>query len=208
LLRQELGIATFEDLLFYFPYRYFDKTEITKIKDINPHSEYVQLCGTIINIGEEGNKRPRLVATLFDDTGRIELLWFQGISYVKKSIREREQYIVFGKVGSFNGYFNMVHPEVEPLTSEAAVPGLQPVYSTTEKLKARSITNRSFAKLTSALFDKVSRADVPEILPADILRAYGLCNRYDAISWVHFPDSFEHNQLGLRRMKWEELFIS
>ncbi len=209
MLRTELGIATFEDLLYHYPYRYFDRSQITKIGTINGNTEYAQFAGTLINLGTEGDgRRSRLVATLFDETGRIELVWFANINWVKKNIREGEKYIVFGKIANFNGYYNISHPEIEPLNSETNIPGRQPVYPTTEKLRVKGITNRSFAKLTTALFEKVKLHDIVEVLPANVLSAYGLCGRYYALLWLHFPDTELHEQMARRRMKFEELLIS
>lgn len=209
LLRSELGIATFEDLLYHYPYRYFDRTQITKIGSISSQTEYAQFAGTLINIGEEGDKfRRRLVATLYDDTGRIELIWFASINWVKKNIQEGGNYIVFGKVALYNGYFNISHPEIEPWNNDTNIPGMQPVYSTTEKLRIRGITNRSFAKLTQSLFEKISPQDIPEVLPQNLLAQYNLCSRYHALLWLHFPDTEHHEQMARHRMKWEELLIS
>jgi len=209
LLRKELQIATFEDLLFHYPYRYFDRQQITKIAAINPSSDYVQLAGTLVNIFEEGEGRKRrLVATLYDDTGRIELIWFQGAQWMKKSLKENERYIVFGRISFFNGIPNIAHPEIELLNSETAAGGMQPVYPTTEKLKTRGITNRSFAKITQSLFEKIRPGDIPEVLPSNIITQYKLCSRYYAIKWIHFPDSEEHMQAARYRLKWEELFAS
>ena len=209
LLRSELGIGTFEDLLYHYPYRYFDRTQITKIGDINSSTDTVQIAGTLINIGDEGTgRKSRLVATLYDETGRIELIWFQGISWAKKNLREGEKYVVFGKVAQFSGYYNIAHPEIEPLNSETNIAGMQPVYPTTEKLRVRGVTNRSFARITQSLFEKVKQHDITEILPAGILAQYNLCNRYHALLWLHFPDSAAHEQAARHRMKWEELFIS
>ena len=209
LLRSELGISTFEDLLYHYPYRYFDRTQLNKIGHIDPSAEYIQVVGTLINIYEEGNGfKQRLTATLYDETGKIELIWFKGASWIKKTLKENERYIVFGKVSLFNGQYNIPHPEIEPLNSDTAIAGMQPVYPTTEKLRTRGITNRSFAKLTQVLFEKVKATDIPEILPADILSQYNLCNRAQAIKWVHFPDSEEHKLAAQHRLKWEELFAS
>ena len=207
-MRRELDINTFEDLLYHYPYRYFDRTRIMKISEVNAASDFVQLSGTLINISEEGEGRKRrLIATFYDDTGRIELIWFQGAQFVKKNIKEHERYIIFGKVSFFNGVPNIAHPEIEPLQAEAQ-PGMQPVYPTTEKLRVRGITNRSFAKLTQSLFEKVKQGDIPEVLPPEILIQYKLCSRYNAIRWIHFPDSEEHMQLARYRLKWEELLAS
>ncbi len=209
MLRQELQISTFEDLLHHYPYRYFDRTRLTRINAINAQTEYVQIAGTLVNISEEGAGRgKRLVATLYDDSGRIELLWFQGAQWMKRSLRENERYIVFGKVSLFNGLYNIAHPEIELWNAETSVAGMQPVYSTTEKLKIKGVTNRSFAKLTAALFERLSPGDVPEVLPEEVLRAYKLVNRYYALKWLHFPESEEQEQAARYRMKWEELFVS
>ncbi len=208
-MRKELQISTYEDLLHHYPFRYFDRTQITKIRDIRPNAEFVQLIGTMTNIFEEGEgRKKRLVATLYDDTGRIELLWFQGAAWMKKSLVEGQKYIVYGRVSFFNGTPNIAHPETDVLSAAAAVAGLQPVYPTTEKLKAKGISNRSFAKITQSLFEKIGQGDIPEILPSDIITQYRLCNRYYAIKWLHFPDSEEHMQAARHRMKWEELFAS
>ncbi len=209
LMRQELEISTFEDLLYHFPYRYFDRTKLTKIADINANTEYAQIAGTLININEEGTgRKKRLVATLYDDTGRIDLLWFQGAQWMAKNLKENERYIVFGKVSLYSGYYNIAHPEIELWNSDTAIAGMQPVYSTTEKLKIKGITNRSFAKLTAALFERLHAADVVEIFPDELLRQYKLCSRYAAFRWLHFPDSDDHERMARYRLKWEELFIS
>ncbi len=180
-----------------------------RINDINNTTEYTQIAGTLINVSEEGVGRgKRLVATLYDESGRIQLLWFQGAQWMKKSLREGEQYIVFGKVSVFNGYFNIAHPEIELWNADTAIAGRQPVYSTTEKLRIKGISNRSFAKLTTALFEKLRPADIPELFPDQLLKQYNLCNRYTAIRGVHFPESDAHEQAARYRLKWEELFIS
>lgn len=171
--------------------------------------DFVQIIGTLVNIYEEGEgRKKRLNATLYDDSGKIELVWFQGAQWLKKSLKENGHYIVFGKVSVFNGIMNIPHPEIDPLNSESAVAGMQPVYPTTEKLKAKGLSNRSFAKVTQVLMEKVTPSDIPEILPTEILTKYQLCNRYSAIKWIHFPDNVEQMQAAKRRLKWEELFIS
>jgi len=209
LLRTELEISTFEDLLHHYPYRYADRSQVTRIGFIDPKTEYVQLVGTLVNITEEGEgRKKRLIATLYDDTGRIELLWFQGAQWMKKSLKENARYIVYGKLNYFNGVVNIAHPEIELLNAETSIPGRQPVYPTTEKLKVRGVTNRSFAKLTQALFEKLQPGDVMEILPQELRNQYKLCGRFQALKWIHFPDTEEHELAARHRMKWEELFLS
>lgn len=209
MLRNELEIASYEDLLFHFPYRYFDRTQITPINAINPESDLVQIAGTLINIDEEGTGRTkRLTATLYDETGRLELVWFQGMQWVKKSLTEQAKYLVFGKASVFNGMMNIVHPEIDLLTPENSKAGLQPVYPTTEKLRLRGVTNRSFAKITQSLFEKIKGLIVPEILPRYTLQRQGLCTRQQALQWIHFPSSDEEMNQARYRMKFEELFLS
>jgi ATP-dependent DNA helicase RecG len=196
-------------LLEYYPYRYFDRTRITPVGSITPDMEYVQLAGTITNIGEEGEGvKRRLTATLYDDTGRLELLWFGGRQWVKKTLRDGGRYIVFGKLNTFAGAYSIAHPEVEPQSAETSVGGMQPMYSTTQKLVTRGITNRSFAKLTQALFQQITSADVPELLPREILEQYRLMDRYEALAAIHFPRSDHMLQAAAHRIKWEELFAS
>lgn len=209
LLRQELEIATFEDLLHHYPYRYFDRSQTLKIRDLAEQMEFVQVAGTLINIQEEGEGRKRrLNAVLYDDTGRMDLVWFQGAQFMKKSLVEGNHYIVFGRIGFFNGLPQIAHPEMEPLTPATATVSMQPVYSTTEKLKQRGISNRSFAKLTHALFEKIGPGDIPEVLPHSIIAQYRLPGRYHALRWVHFPDTTQRMEAARYRLKWEELFAS
>ncbi len=208
LLRKELEISTYEDLLYHYPFRYFDRTRITKIAEINMTTEYVQLAGKVVNIAEEGEGRKRrLTATLYDDTGRLQLVWFQSLTWAKKFLEEYGQYVVFGKVNFFGGEVSISHPEIEPLSQATALGGMQPVYSTTNKLNARGITNRSFAKLTQALFEKIKPSDIVEILPVEILQQYRLMNRYHSLRQIHFPEKEEYAAQARFRLKWEEFFL-
>lgn len=209
LLKADLNIHTFEDLLGHYPYRYFDRSEILPINKITENSEWVQLQGTITNIGEEGNGgKRRLLATLYDDTERIELLWFQGRAGIKRTLKDGAKYVVFGKVSFFKGRASIAHPEVELLTGETNIVGRQPVYSSTQKLIARGITNRSFAKLTQALFQSIKPEDIFELLPQKVVDHYKLLPRYAALAGIHFPQSDEELQQAIFRLKWEELFAS
>jgi ATP-dependent DNA helicase RecG len=209
LLRSELEIATFGDLLEYYPYRYYDRTRFTKARDLSPEMEYVQLVGTIVNLSEEGEgPKRRLTATFYDDTGRLELIWFQGRAGVWKTITEGNKYIVFGKLSFFNGLPNIAHPEIENAVNAPTVSGMQPMYSTTQKLMTRGITNRSFAKITLALFLQIKPQDIPEVLPQEIMSKMMFCSRYDAFRWIHFPQNDEQLQAATFRLKWEELFLS
>ena len=210
LLRQELEIVTFGDLLHHFPYRYFDRTHILPIGAVQEGLEYVQLAGTLVNISEEGEARKRrLTATLYDDTGRIDLVWFQNINWLSKNLQTHGRYVVFGKLNFFNGQASMVHPDIEAFSAEHTTGQLQPVYATTQKLTGKGINNRSFAKLTQQLFQQLDLSEaVPEFLPQEILNTYGLIARPAAFAWIHFPTNETQQQQALRRLKFEELFLS
>lgn len=210
LLRKELNIFSYGDLLQHFPLRYIDSTQVQTISALALDQEYVQLQGTIINLSEEGQSfKKRLTATLYDKTGKVELIWFQGISFIKKSLQPNATYSVFGKLTWFNGQPTISHPEIELYNPLAArVSGMQPVYSTTEKLKAKGLSNRSFAKVIQALWEKISPNDIPEILPESILKEYKLLSRFEAYRQIHFPANEQYRHHAERRLKWEELLLT
>lgn len=208
MLRKELDISTYEDLLTHFPFRYFDKTGITKINSITDETEYVQLSGKIVNVFEEGEGRKRRIsALLIDDTGSINLVWFQSLTWVKKNIEAHGQYVVFGKINSYNNSYSITHPEFETLAKANAIVGMQPVYSSTARLTAMGLSNKSFGKITHALLEKIKPTELPEFLPNTILQEYNLMGRYQAFCAIHFPESEQAMQQARYRLKWEELFL-
>jgi ATP-dependent DNA helicase RecG len=211
MLKKELQIFTFKDLLEYYPFRHVDKTRVDKIGLLNPDTEYAQVAGKLIHtevIGEKSSKR--LVACLKDDTGEIELVWFQGIGWAEKLLNVGEHYLVFGKLGFFMNKVQITHPEIEPYTAEKAggKKFLEPVYSSTEKLKARGLNGRAFAKLTYALLQQLSPEDLPENLPEPLIKQYRFISRWDALRTIHFPASEEMYAHAVRRLKFEELFFA
>jgi ATP-dependent DNA helicase RecG len=211
LLKKELSIYTFSDLLEHYPHRHIDKTQVHKIGSISPATDFVQVVGILQQPALMGDKRARrLIAQLTDDTGTLELAWFQGANWVQKNLVPGQKYLVFGKAGFFNGKPQMVHPEIEIFTpaKEGGKDYLEPVYPATEKLKARGLNGRQLAKLTYQLFSMIKPADIPENLPAHILSDYKLMNRYEAYSNIHFPVSDKAYKAALRRLKFEELFVA
>jgi ATP-dependent DNA helicase RecG len=211
LLKKESGIFTFKDLLEYYPFRHVDKTKIDKIASLNPGSEYAQVTGKLKHVELIGEKRSkRLVAYLQDDTGEMELIWFQGISWAEKLLTVGHYYLVFGKVSFFMNQVQINHPEIELYTAEKAEGKkfLEPVYYSTEKLKARGLTGRAFAKLTYALLQQLSAKDLPENLPEILLSKYRFISRWDAFCSIHFPASEEMYTHAVRRLKFDELFFA
>ncbi len=211
MLKKELNIFTFHDLLEYYPLRHIDKTVVSKIRDISGATDFIQVAGTITDveiIGAKGAKR--MVAELKDDTGYLELVWFQSIHWVQKILEAGKDYLVYGRVGFFNGKPQITHPEIESLT-EGTVEGknyLEPVYPTTEKLKAKSLNGRQIGKLTAALLPQLSEKDIPENIPAAITGKLKLVNRFKAYCDIHFPRNLHDYSEALKRLKFEEFFLA
>ncbi len=172
LLRKELGIFNFKDLLEYYPIRHIDKTKVDKIATLTQGTEYAQVAGTLISMDLVGEKQGRrLVAHLKDDTGVIELVWFQGINWVQKILHIGQQYLVFGKLGFFIGKPQIAHPEIENYTPQKAAgkAHLEPVYPSTEKLKAKGLNGRAMGKFTNELFQKLLKKTCRKIFPNQLL---------------------------------------
>ena len=206
-----MGIFNFKDLLEHYPFRHVDKTKLDKIADLSPQNEYAQVAGKIIQIDILGEGRgKRLVARLQDETGEIELVWFQGINWIQKAIHIGHQYLVFGRLGFFIGKPQISHPEIENFTEQK--PGtkfyLEPVYPSTEKLKAKGLNGRAIGKLTYALLQLITEKDLPENLPESIISQYKFISRFNACRQIHFPATEKHYLHAVRRLKFEELFFA
>ncbi|NCI45700.1 ATP-dependent DNA helicase RecG [Sediminibacterium sp. WSJ-3] len=211
MLKKELGIYRFGDLLEHFPNRHIDKTQVSSIGDIHPQTEYIQVAGTLVSMDTLGEKRGRrLVAQLRDRSGILELTWFQGISWVTRNLHVGSDYLVFGKTGFFNGKPQIVHPEIEPFVPAKAggKTYLEPVYPTTEKLKARGLNGRQLGKFTYALLSQLQPADIPENLPQPLIDKLKLADRFQAYRQVHFPGAAQEYERAVKRLKFEELFIA
>jgi ATP-dependent DNA helicase RecG len=214
LLRKELSIHRYGDLLTFFPNRYIDRTRYYKINELNAHSlvsnAEVQLVGKIRNIKtvEQKKGRGRLIATFVDDTGEMELVWFQGQKWIRESLKINTPYVIFGKVSSFSGIFNMAHPELELLEEhqESLRSALQPVYPSTEKLNQRGISNRTINKMMQQLFME-TQAKFSESLPTYLVEELKLIPKNAAMFNIHFPKSQELLAKAQFRLKFEELFF-
>ncbi|MCA6474303.1 MAG: ATP-dependent DNA helicase RecG [Chitinophagaceae bacterium] len=210
LLKKELEIHTFSDLLEHFPLRHIDKTIVGLIKDIRPDTDTIQVAGTLLFSEIVGAGRSkRLVAQVRDRSGILELTWFQGISWVTKLLEPGTTYLIFGKTSFFNGKPQIVHPEIEVFVPAVAggKPHLEPVYPSTEKLKARGLNGRQLAKLTAQLFQQIRSSDIPENIPEAILQKYQLTSRATAFRQMHFPANPDEFKKALDRLKFEEFFM-
>ncbi|WP_026725723.1 ATP-dependent DNA helicase RecG [Flavobacterium sasangense] len=210
LLRKELGIHNYADLLNLFPNRYIDRTRYYKINELQNSNSEVQIVGKIINIKtvEQGKGRSRLVATFVDDTGQMELVWFQGQKWIRESIKINIPYVIFGKVIQFGATFNMAHPEMELLEEHKASlrSAMQPVYPSTEKLANKGISNKVINKMMQQLFVE-TQALFSENLPSYLLDELKLIPKNAALFNIHFPKSQDLLAKAQFRLKFEELFF-
>ena len=209
-----MGIFSFKDLLEHYPYRHLDRTKIGLIRDIGPETDFVQVAGRLVTLEQVGEKRSkRLVAGIRDASGHLELVWFQGIGYIQKMLQTGQPYLVYGRVSFIQGNPQITHPEIEPLTREGSdgKDFLEPVYPSTEKLRARSLGGRQIGKLTRTLLSLIQEKDLPENLPSPVLAALpglSLLSRYEAFLFIHFPPDPEMYEKALNRLKFEEFFLS
>ncbi|ADY53332.1 ATP-dependent DNA helicase RecG [Pseudopedobacter saltans DSM 12145] len=209
-LKKEIGVFTYQDLLHYYPFRYIDKTRYYKINEIGFDFPLVQILVRLKSfevIGEKQSKR--LVARVVDETGELELVWFKGLKWIEKTLKINHLYVVFGKPTFFNGKPQMAHPEMELFSKESKERGnlsLQPVYSSTEKLKQFSLDSKGIQKLMSNLLDTVF-SEIEEVLPSYILEKYKLLSRRDALLQIHFPTNSTVLSRAQATLKFEELFF-
>lgn len=210
LLKKELGIFTYKQLLDYYPFRYIDRTRFYKINTLHADLPLVQIVGRITGkemIGEKHKKR--IVAKFTDETGTIELVWFQSLKWVDENVMRGKVYIAFGKPVLFNGVFSISHPDLETYPRPNTATGnltLQPIYNSTEKLKKRFLDSKGIQKLQSAILEQHLR-EIFENIPAYVLDKYKLISKRDALLNIHFPDSAASLQNAERRLKFEELFF-
>ena len=210
LLRKKLGIHKYVDLLNLFPNRYIDRTRYYKINELQNSNSEVQIVGKIINIKtiEQGKGKSRLVATFVDDTGQMELVWFQGQKWIRESIKINTPYVVFGKVSQFGATYNMAHPEMELLEEHKASlrSAMQPVYPSTEKLGNKGVSNKVINKMIQQLFVE-TEAMFSENLPNYLLDELKLIPKNAALFNIHFPKSQDLLAKAQFRLKFEELFF-
>lgn len=210
IFKKEISVFTYGDLLSYYPFRYIDRTQFYKIRDVDAELPYIQILVRLKSLVLLGEKRTkRLVAQAIDDTGEIELVWFQGINWVQKNLQINQVYIIFGKVSFFNGKAQMAHPEIELFSNQQKNIGnltLQPVYSSTEKLKQYSLDSKGIQRLMVSLLE-VCLPEVDEVLPLGLLDKYKLLERVKAIQNIHFPADADRLKSAQNTLKFEELFF-
>lgn len=208
LLKEEMGIRTFSDLLYFFPTRHVDRSRLYYVHEMTTEMPYVQLRGRILSFDEEGiGRKMRLIAHFTDGHGVIDLVWFNGIKYIKNQYKLHTEYIVFGKPQYFRGRFNIMHPDIDPaeritLSSMA----MQPYYPVPEKVRKRGINSRTIENLTTALFSLMDRP-IQETLPQNMVLRLQLISHSEAVRAMHYPKNADQLTKATFRLKFEELFF-
>ncbi len=209
LLKSELGIHTYGDLVNFFPNRYLDRTQFFKINQLQQNAAEIQIVGKITSIRTVQQKNgSRLVATFIDETGSMELVWFRGVKWIKTALKVNIPYVIFGKTNFFNGLFTMPHPEMELLVEykKSLRGAMQPIYPSTEKLNNKGITNRVISKMMESLFEELNGKFV-ETLSESIISKQQLISKQNALINIHFPQNQDLLTKALHRLKFEELFF-
>lgn len=211
LLESEVGITTFRDLLYYFPYKHIDRSRLYYIHELTADMPFVQIKGQILSFEEEGTGRKRrLIAHFTDGHGVVDLVWFQAgtFKWVRRSYPAGKQFIVFGRPGVFNGRINIAHPDIDPADSlQLGAMGLQPYYNTTEKMKRGGLNSRSLERFTRTLFEKLQGTTMPETLPQSIIDRLLLVPLPQSLHDLHYPASADALRRATYRQKFEELFF-
>ena len=210
-LRKEFDISTFNDLLHYYPYRHIDKSHVYHVSDIIEDGSYIQLRGRITNAQVVGQQRAkRLTAQFSDETGSIDLVWFNGIKWVQDTLQSKQEFIIFGKPTVFNGRWNMTHPEmIDPnAQSDSPVPmRFQPLYNTSDFAKKKTLDSKAISKLVANLLPIVHDV-IPETLPDDMLNNLKLMPLNNALCQIHYPASNQDLSRASLRLKFDELFFT
>ena len=208
ILQKELGIQTISDLLEYYPYKYVDRTHIYRIADMSGELPFIQIKGRILSFEElaSGGRKKRLVAHFSDGTGVVDLVWFSGIKYATQQYKENIEYIVFGKSSVFNGRYQFAHPDIDKADElQLSLMGMQPYYSTTEKMKKVGLTSRSIERITKSILERIDQP-LAETLPPFIAKRLRLVSRDTAMRNIHYPKNSADLANAQMRLKFEELF--
>ena len=203
-----MAIYTWQDLIEHYPLRYVDRSHFYKISELHPELQNIQIKGKLVNVMEEGSgKKLRLKARLRDDSGFIDLVWFKGIKYIKPTLKPGLEYVIFGKPTLFQNRFNISHPEIVPVVewNKKGQKGLQAVYPSTEKLKARYLDSKGIRKIMENLLLEVN-GKVEETLPEYLVEEYKLMSRGRAYLEIHRPQTHEIINKAKGRLKFDELF--
>ncbi len=209
-LKKELGILLYRDLLSYYPFRYVDRTRFYTINQINTDLPYVQLRGMIDSMEVVGQKHTKRLVVLFrDSTGILELVWFKGYNWIAQGLSLGKEYIVFGKPSEFKGRYNIAHPEIEAVTDELLKQqsAFQAVYNSSEKLKYRGLDSEGIRRAMRALISQLLPEHLQETLGEELIQDHQMLSRFEALKYIHFPENADRLRKSEFRIKFDELFV-
>ncbi|MFA5970856.1 MAG: ATP-dependent DNA helicase RecG [Lentimicrobiaceae bacterium] len=209
LLRKDAGVSTYYDLMTYYPFRHVDRSRFMPIGEINSENVYLQIRGKVEDVQLIGlGRSTRLVVTIRDTSGSIDLIWFQGINWVKDKFTPGSEWVVFGKPSLFNGRYNISHPETESVVEFIAQPAdpLHPIYNSSDKMKLNGLSTRAISKITRTLISQI-KGVIPETLSNDIIHEFKFMGREEALTNIHFPTDAENLEKARARLKFDELFF-
>ena len=208
-LKKELKLLTFRDLIYYYPYKYIDRTKFYKISEIHAGMPYIQVKGVIRVIETIGSKpKERLTARFYDNTGSIELVWFRAIKWQRENLRINKEYIVFGKPSEFGGKISVVHPDLETEEEKQLQPSglFQGYYNTTENMKKKFLNSKTINKLQLTLIN-LAKGKIKETLPKNLIDKLKLVSLEEALTNIHKPANTIALKKATFRLKFEELFF-
>lgn len=207
ILAEGLGGSSLRHLLYYFPYRYVDRSRFYSIADLRDEMPMVQIRGSFISFAEEGEGHKRRLKGLFSDGHKLmEVVWFSGIDYMRRTLERGKEYVIFGKPTNFNGSFSMPHPEIETYDPGKPPVGMQGVYPMTDQMRRQGISQKVFKKALASLVEKPAFASMSESLPQEMVESFHLMPLRDALLQMHFPTDADSLSLARQRLKFEELF--
>lgn len=208
MLEAELGIKTWHDLLYTFPYKHIDRSRLYKIRELTPDMPFVQVMGQFLSFEEAGEGRKhRLTGHFWDGEMFLDVTWFNGVRYIKQSVKLRKDYILFGRPSVYGGRLNVIHPDLDnPESTVLSKMSMQPYYSTTERMKKAGMTSRTMERFTSSLFSKLTWT-LPETLPAYLTERLHLMPLDKALRAAHYPSTADELAQANMRLKFEELFF-
>ncbi len=206
MLATDMRIATYDDMLQLYPYKYVDRSHIYPINELRADMPYVQIRGRFYSLSTVEGKQKRMVAQFTDGTGSIEIVWFKGLNYIKEQINSTDEYLLFGKPTVYGQHLTMSHPEMEKNGAATEAGTLQPFYNTSEKMKRSGLNSKAIHKIIRNLFTEVGINGIDETLPQSVLSCCNLMPRGEAMAQIHFPQNNQKLELARYRMKFEELF--
>jgi ATP-dependent DNA helicase RecG len=208
-LKKEINIFTYRDLLTYYPFRYVDRTKFSTIREISDELQYVQIKGIIDSLEIVGSKQAKRLVVIFrDNTGIIELVFFKGYNWVAQKLQVGKEYVVFGKPSAFNGKFNLAHPDIDPVTNEflSQQSAFQAVYNSTEKLKVRGLDSEGIRRTMRGLINQLQPQYLEETLSEEVKADHKLIDRFIAFKHIHCPENADQLKKAELRLKFDELF--